>query len=133
MKISFFIIQVYSITTTGTLPQNRAFHQSINYGNKIIIFGGLNQSVVFNDYAVFNTLSKIWFWFNVRTTTNTLGQRPSPREKCTLTKINADMLILFGGYECSEDETVEINYQDTFSLNLIRMLWEKIDTNGAVP
>ena len=38
------------------------------------------------------------------------GKNPSPRERCTLTKINDDKLILFGGYECSEDETMEINY-----------------------
>ena len=43
------------------------------------------------------------------------------------------MLVLFGGYECSEDETVEINYQETFSLNLIKLEWEKITTTGPIP
>jgi len=51
------------------------------------------------------------------------GEKPSPREHFTLTRINNDVLILFGGYECSEDETIEINYKDWFSLDLIKMKW----------
>jgi hypothetical protein len=70
---------------------------------------------------------------NYRTTSNTFGEKPSPRERCTLTKINDDKLILFGGYECSEDETVEINYQDTYILNLIKMEWEKMNLIGKIP
>lgn len=38
------------------------------------------------------------------------GEVPSPRENFSLNKINNDILILYGGYECSEDETIEINY-----------------------
>ena len=48
--------------------------------------------------------------FNNRTKYKLSGTIPSPRERCTLTKINEDLLVMFGGYECSEDETVEINY-----------------------
>lgn len=53
---------------------------------------------------MFNSISKIW------TKSDITGNVPSPRERCSLTKINDDILVLFGGYECSEDETIEINY-----------------------
>lgn len=42
------------------------------------------------------------------------GDNPSPREHFTLTRINNDILILFGGYECSEDESYEVNYNDFY-------------------
>lgn len=65
--------------------------------------------------------------------TNTTGDIPSPRERCTLTKINKDILVLFGGYVCSEDETLEINYNETFLLNLINLEWTKLDIKGEKP
>ncbi len=49
------------------------------------------------------------------------GDIPSPREHFTLTRINNDILILFGGYECSEDESYEVNYNDFYQLDLIKM------------
>ena len=39
----FIFIKVYNIIPAGFIPDNRAYHQSIEYGNKIIIFGGLNH------------------------------------------------------------------------------------------
>jgi hypothetical protein len=74
----------------------------------MIIFGGLNHNQVFNDYLILNTVTKMWSKCHIS------GDIPSPRERCTLTKLNDEMLIMFGGYECSEDETIEINYDDTY-------------------
>ena len=42
------------------------------------------------------------------------GDIPTPREHFTLTRINNDILMLFGGYECSEDESYEVNYHDFY-------------------
>lgn len=44
----------------GPIPDPRAYHNAIKYGNKIIIYGGLNQNKVFDDYYVYNTTSRIW-------------------------------------------------------------------------
>ena len=62
-KIDMEESEVYSIVSQGLTPENRAYHQSIAYGNKIIYFGGLNEHQVFNDYLVFNILTKIWYFF----------------------------------------------------------------------
>jgi len=57
----------------------------------------------------------------IRNKSTLLGDIPSPREHFTLTRINNDILILFGGYECSEDESYEVNYNDFYQLDLIKM------------
>jgi hypothetical protein len=45
------------------MPEESAYHQSVEYGNKIIIFGGLNYNQVFNDYLLLNKMSKVWYYF----------------------------------------------------------------------
>lgn len=39
----------------GDAPEERAFHRSVIYGSKILYFGGINATNVFNDYFSFNT------------------------------------------------------------------------------
>lgn len=41
------------------LPNQRAFHYSAVYGNKLIIFGGHNK-IILQDYQAFNTADKTW-------------------------------------------------------------------------
>jgi len=33
------------------LPEGRAFHNMVNYGNKLIIFGGHNTAILQNYYS----------------------------------------------------------------------------------
>lgn len=41
------------------LPNERAFHYSAAYGNKMIIYGGHNK-VILHDYHTFNTTDRTW-------------------------------------------------------------------------
>ena len=42
------------------------------------------------------------------------GVVSTPHVHSTLTRINNDILILFGRYEFSEDESYEVNYNDFY-------------------
>jgi Kelch motif len=35
----------------------RAYHKSVTFGSKIIIFGGIDDMTYFNDYYTFNTIN----------------------------------------------------------------------------
>lgn len=41
------------------LPNQRAFHYSAVYGNKLIVFGGHNK-IILQDYQAFNTADRTW-------------------------------------------------------------------------
>ena len=41
------------------LPEGRAFHNMVNYGNKLIIFGGHNTAILQNYYS-FNVSEEKW-------------------------------------------------------------------------
>ena len=47
-------------TIQEVLPNARAFHNMVTYGNKMIIYGGHNN-VILQDYYSFNTSEGIWF------------------------------------------------------------------------
>ena len=52
-------IQFTSAKTEECWPNGRAFHNAITYGNKIIIFGGHNKTVL-QDYYSFNVTEQKW-------------------------------------------------------------------------
>ncbi|CAD8082811.1 unnamed protein product [Paramecium sonneborni] len=108
--------------TKGPIPDPRAFHNAIKYGNKIIYYGGLNSDKIFDDYYVYNTTSKTWIQSKPK------GQLPSPREKASLTLLsNYQSLIYFGGYYCSHDLEVQKIYNDLYCLDLTTMMWTHYD------
>ena len=41
-KIDLEEAEVYRVVSTGVVPDPRAYHKNIQYGNKIIYFGGFN-------------------------------------------------------------------------------------------
>jgi hypothetical protein len=41
------------------VPDGRAYHQMAVYGNKIIIYGGINNNIL-EDYHAFNVSDRIW-------------------------------------------------------------------------
>jgi hypothetical protein len=67
------------------MPCPRAFHKSVTYGSKIIIYGGINDQTTFNDYHTFNTINKKW-------TTAKMDNIPPPRSYFSL---SLDGKILF--------------------------------------
>lgn len=54
----------WKITCIDMIDQNGpdllAFHKVINYGNKLIIYGGQNEYTVSNKYYTFNSITRRW-------------------------------------------------------------------------
>lgn len=109
------------------LPPGRAFHSLATYGNKMIIFGGISNTIL-EDYYSFNTAVGTWL-----TPPTILGKFPSKKEKqsCVLYDM---MLVFFGGYNCTPDFEYEIYYNEITALNIEHMKWIKeIKTEGKLP
>lgn len=78
------------------LPPGRAFHCMATYGNKMIIFGGISNTIL-EDYYAFNTAAGTW-----SQPPTILGQFPSKKEKQSCVFFDM-MLVFFGGYNCTPD------------------------------
>lgn len=96
----------------------RAYHSSVADGNKIIIFGGLNTTVL-NDCKIYNTATHEWSESLVIN-----GAPPSSREKST-SVLYKDLIIVYGGYYCCPKTELEIIYNDIHILNTQSMTWNK--------
>ena len=48
-----------NITVEEVLPNARAFHNMVTYGNKMLIYGGHNN-LILQDYYSFSTIEGIW-------------------------------------------------------------------------
>lgn len=87
-------------------------------GTKIIIFGGLNTSVL-NDCKIYNTATQEW-----SESLTMSGALPSSREKSTGVLFK-DSIILYGGYYCCPKTETEIIYDDIHIFNTQSMVWTK--------
>ncbi|EGR34838.1 hypothetical protein IMG5_000660 [Ichthyophthirius multifiliis] len=112
---------------SGTIPDERAYHQTVNYGQKILLYGGLNSEKILTDYYVFNTSNLTWDRAELG------GQKPSPRERNSMCILKKKALIIFGGYYCSEDFEAEYHYNDLFSLNLQNLKWSELKVQDELP
>jgi N-acetylneuraminic acid mutarotase len=109
------------------LPNGRAFHSTATYGNKMIIFGGINNTIL-QDYYTFNTAEGTWL-----NPPAISGKFPTKREKesCVLYDM---MLVFFGGYSCTSDYEYETYYNEITALNIEQMKWiNEIKTEGKLP
>ena len=93
MKVN---IQFTSAKTEEALPNGRAFHNMVTYGNKIIVYSGHNKTVA-QDYYSFNVTEEKW-----AAVPHISGKYPSKKEKqsCVIYEM---LLVFFGGYFCSPD------------------------------
>ena len=62
---------------TGNQPSPRAYHTTVNFGSKILAFGGMDGLKCFNETYILDTQNMKW---NV---TNFYGRPPLPRHKHT--------------------------------------------------
>lgn len=120
-------LQIEQPCTTGKSPEARAYHNALIHGDRLIIYGGLNEWKVFNNYYVLNTINMNWL------KVETYGELPSPREKCSFNNIMDEFLVLFGGYACSHDFEAEYDYNDVFTMNLSTLFWKKQEMKGNLP
>ena len=114
---------------SGSPPSPRFGHTAVNYGNKIIFFGGQapsNSDVnhrleSFNDVAVFDVMSKSWEPFDINDSNDS---KPVPRSSHTSIVFESNMLI-FGG----ASNVGLLN--DIWILNLSTGVWNKQYNNST--
>ena len=87
-------------------------------GNKILIFGGLNTTVL-NDSYIYNTATGEWSEQLV-----IAGAGPSHRQKST-SVLYKDTVILYGGYYCCPKTGTEIIHNDIHVLDTQSLTWNK--------
>jgi N-acetylneuraminic acid mutarotase len=120
-------IQLNSARTEEALPEGRAFHNMVTYGNKIILYGGHNSSILQNYYS-FNVSEEKWV-----AVPHISGHYPDKVEKqsCVLFDM---LLVFFGGYYCSHDFEYEACYNSIFVLDIENMRWvDQIEVHGQKP
>lgn len=99
----------------------------VTYGNKIILFGGHNSSILQNYYS-FNVSEEKWM-----AVPNISGHYPEKVEKqsCVLYEM---LMVFFGGYYCSHDFEYEACYNSISVLDIENMRWiEQIEVIGDRP
>lgn len=118
------------VTPSSDIPHARSFHAATEISEeRMIIFGGCFSSEHDDKEKPF--LNDTWIFDNATLKWNkleTMGETPSPRAQCTLTRIaGKKWLILFGGWNGKEW------FQDLYLLNLETKEWSKPTTSGKAP
>lgn len=105
-------------------PQKICFHKTIKFGEKLIIYGGSNESKIDNKYYTYNTETMVW-------TVSKLNKNMPPRELFSIVhRPNTFQIYVFGGYYCSPDLEVEYNLNDLYVLHLDLLNFEEIKTKN---
>ena len=99
------------------LLAGRAYHTAVWTGTEMIVWGGYNGSVYFNDGGRFNPAANIW------TAVNTNGA-PAPRQNFSAVWTGSEMII-WGGYDGNS------YFNDGARYNPIANSWTAVNTNGA--
>ena len=99
----------------------------VTYGNKIIVFGGLCNSILQNYYS-FNVSDLKWM-----AVPHISGQYPEKVEKQSCVLFNM-LMVFFGGYYCSPDFEYEACYNQISVLDIENMRWvDHIKVIGEQP
>nr|XP_006820713.1 PREDICTED: kelch domain-containing protein 1-like [Saccoglossus kowalevskii] len=89
------------VTSTGRQPEPRSFHTVTSVGNRMIVIGGRSQdNTHFNDFHIFDTVTKEWMQPSLT------GNLPTERGVHTVTVVDKS-LVLFGGSSQFNDQTME--------------------------
>eukprot|EP00164_Ancoracysta_twista_P001475 GFYU01001925.1.p1 GENE.GFYU01001925.1~~GFYU01001925.1.p1 ORF type:complete len:604 (-),score=184.61 GFYU01001925.1:301-2112(-) len=109
--------------TQGELPSKRVGHTATLAGNKMIVFGGCEESDVWTDNKVYVLNIETWTWFvpEVR------GEVPSPRSAHSATVVNGNKMIVYGGIDGKQ------RLDDLYVLDTDTWTWQCPFTTGVVP
>jgi hypothetical protein len=88
----------------------------VTYGNKIIIYGGHNKTVV-QDYYSFNVSEEKW---NAAPLISGKELEKKEKQSCVIYEM---LLVFFGGYYCSPDFEYEAYYNAISVLDIENMKW----------
>jgi dynein heavy chain len=123
-------------------PPPRSHHTAIEYGSKIVIFGGFkNSHIRYNDVWIYDTITEEWNQPPLGiTTTKENGETsfekewpgiPLPRGSHTATLIQEKYMLIFGGYGGSGYARRDFN--DVNILDLESWEWRTIECSGDIP
>ena len=104
-------------------PDLIAFHKTILYGDKIIVYGGQTERTISNKYHTFNTFTKKWTYFNLK---NNIKKE----QFSSAYKKDSFRIYFFGGYYYHPDLKEEKTFNDLSVLHLDLMFIEKLVTKN---
>uniref|UniRef100_A0A6B2LB19 Uncharacterized protein n=1 Tax=Arcella intermedia TaxID=1963864 RepID=A0A6B2LB19_9EUKA len=112
----------------GIPPNPRCDPVMYGYKNKIIIYGGSEENLIFpNDLHVFDIDKKMWYKPECK------GNWPSRRIGCFGTVIHQKLYIYGGGDYNRERESYDSQYDEIWSLDLESYTWKQEITTGISP
>jgi len=112
----------------GQPPEPRCDPVVVSCGNKIIVFGGSIQDLVFpSDLHIFNTETNCW------SQPETKGQAPPSRIGCTGVVIGDLMYIYGGGDYDKEKKRYTTLFTEIWTLNLENFEWCQVQACGDIP
>ena len=104
-------------------PDMLAFHKTVTFNDKVIVYGGQNEQSVSSQYHTFNAKTSRWTCFKLK------DRITREHFSATLMK-ESPRVYFFGGYFFDEDSLRDINYNDLCVLNLKHMAFEKLSTRN---
>jgi len=108
------------VEVAGALPPPRYGHSAIEWGAKLVVFGGQDDAQQFNDVWCLDTATMAWSQLPAK------GTPPAPRTRCTATLVSDDAMLVLGGF------SREARYlSDAHLLNLSTGAWSALMLSGA--
>ncbi|MES1914732.1 MAG: hypothetical protein MHM6MM_006777, partial [Cercozoa sp. M6MM] len=120
----------YQPRIKGVPPRPRAAHSAtVMSGNRILVFGGNDESCIYNDIHIFSTERMEWLGPEH---TATRGTPPSPRAGHTAVCVRGvhdddELLVVFGGYNTNG------GLGDLHVLHVKTMTWSQPHCRGTPP
>ena len=102
-----------NLECSGSIPSPRGFHASTIIGDKVWLYGGYNDTLVFDELYELSMPSLIWAHVQTDKT------KPQERFSCSLNAITHDKLLLYGG------GTVYKTLSDSWILDLPSKTWKQ--------
>ena len=112
----------FELKNHSVKPEERTAHGLINIGNgNILLFGGCKTIMNFNFY-----FSDTWIYSSIKDkwTILSTNERPALRANFSITKINNNKVLLYGG--CYDYELNDSIYTDFWIFNISEKKWSQI-------
>ena len=113
VSLNIATIDVNASIPLGDVPPSRSHYSAVTYNNSVILFGGFDGTIRYNDVRMFNPSTNVW------TLIHTIGDVPEGRYKHDAC-VFGDYMIVMGGYSVQW-------LNDVLYFNLKTYTWTKIN------
>ncbi|ETO23967.1 hypothetical protein RFI_13191 [Reticulomyxa filosa] len=110
------------LDTTGDVPSPRKSSTLVYHDGCLYLFGGNYKEKCLNDFYKYDIKSRCWSQIVVK------GKIPSARDRHSLTLVNEESLVLFGGFG-GEQEFLN----DLWSFDIKSKTWTLLPEQGSIP